>query len=191
MQEQFFSVTHATPVNVIPLPDDYSLPSEQALEAELPEPFRIAAAISSIDMATTRLIRNQNDAMQDLVEIINQQSRKIDMIMSYVLAAQDHPEQRFHTLTFGAGQLTYLHPAQGHGQAPLRDQLVRLKIFLRDDASAVYCYARVREVTAGEYGQHIVLDYARIREEDRELLVRASLHVQSRQLKARAQERLR
>ena len=68
MQEQFFSVTHATPVNVILLPDDYLLPSEQALEAELPEPFRIAAAISSIDMATTRLIRSQNDAMQDLVE---------------------------------------------------------------------------------------------------------------------------
>ncbi|MGY3864345.1 PilZ domain-containing protein [Aeromonas bivalvium] len=190
MQEQFFNVTHATPVNVIPLPSDYPLPSEQALEAELPEPFRIASAISTADMAATRLIRNQSDAVQDLVEIINQQSRKIDMIMSYVLAAQDHPEQRFHTLTFGAGQLTYLHPTQGHGQAPTQGQLVRLKIFLRDEAAAVYCYARVRELTAGEHGLHVGLDYVRIREEDRELLVRASLHVQSRQLKARAQERL-
>ncbi|MBS4637765.1 hypothetical protein [Aeromonas caviae] len=191
MQEQFFSVTHATPVNVIPMPGDFHLPSLEALEAELPEPFRIASAITSIDMVTSRLIRNQNDSMHDLVEIINQQSRKIDMIMGYVLSVQDHPEHRFHTLRFGAGQLTYLHPHQGHGEVPHLHQIVRLKIFLREEASAVYCYGEVVQRDAGEHGTHVMLDYVRIREDDRELLVRASLHVQSKQLKLRAQERQR
>ena len=94
MQEQFFSVTHATPVNVIPMPGDFHLPTLEALEAELPEPFRIASSITSIDMVTSRLMRNQNESMHDLVEIVNQQSRKIDMIMGYVLSVQDHPEHR-------------------------------------------------------------------------------------------------
>ncbi|MDX7825603.1 PilZ domain-containing protein [Aeromonas caviae] len=191
MQEQFFSVTHATPVNVIPMPADFRLPTLEALEAELPEPFRIASAITSIDLVSSRLLRSQNESMHDLVEIINQQSRKIDMIMGYVLAAQDHPEHRFHTLRFGAGQLTYLHPHQGHGEAPTLHQIVRLKIFLREEASAVYCYGEVVQRDAGEHGTHVVLDYVRIREDDRELLVRASLHVQSKQLKLRAQERQR
>ncbi|MFQ2273337.1 PilZ domain-containing protein [Aeromonas hydrophila] len=191
MQEQFFSVTHATPVNVIPMPGDFHLPSLEALEAELPEPFRIASAITSIDMVTSRLIRNQNDSMHDLVEIINQQSRKIDMIMGYVLSVQDHPEHRFHTLRFGAGQLTYLHPHQGHGEAPLLHQIVRLKIFLREEASAVYCYGQVKQLEPSEHGTHVMLDYVRIREDDRELLVRASLHIQSKQLKLRAQDRQR
>ncbi|MGY4068101.1 PilZ domain-containing protein [Aeromonas caviae] len=191
MQEQFFSVTHATPVNVIPMPADFRLPTLEALEAELPEPFRIASAITSIDLVSSRLLRSQNESMHDLVEIINQQSRKIDMIMGYVLAAQDHPEHRFHTLRFGAGQLTYLHPHQGHGEAPVLHQIVRLKIFLREEASAVYCYGEVVQRDAGEHGTHVVLDYVRIREDDRELLVRASLHVQSKQLKLRAQERQR
>ncbi|AUT40924.1 PilZ domain-containing protein [Aeromonas caviae] len=191
MQEQFFSVTHATPVNVIPMPADFRLPTLEALEAELPEPFRIASAITSIDLVSSRLLRSQNESMHDLVEIINQQSRKIDMIMGYVLAAQDHPEHRFHTLRFGAGQLTYLHPHQGHGKAPVLHQIVRLKIFLREEASAVYCYGEVVQRDAGEHGTHVVLDYVRIREDDRELLVRASLHVQSKQLKLRAQERQR
>ena len=191
MQEQFFSVTHATPVNVIPMPGDFHLPSLEALEAELPEPFRIASAITSIDMVTSRLIRNQNDSMHDLVEIINQQSRKIDMIMGYVLSVQDHPEHRFHTLRFGAGQLTYLHPRQGHGEVPHLHQIVRLKIFLREEASAVYCYGEVVQRDAGEHGTHVMLDYVRIREDDRELLVRASLHIQSKQLKLRAQDRQR
>lgn len=191
MQEQFFSVTHATPVNVIPMPADFHLPTLEALDAELPEPFRIASAITSIDLVSSRLLRNQNESMHDLVEIINQQSRKIDMIMGYVLAAQDHPEHRFHTLRFGAGQLTYLHPHQGHGEPPHLHQLVRLKIFLREEASAVYCYGEVKQREPGEHGTHVVLDYVRIREDDRELLVRASLHVQSKQLKQRAQERQR
>lgn len=191
MQEQFFSVTHATPVNVIPMPADFRLPTLEALEAELPEPFRIASAITSIDLVSSRLLRSQNESMHDLVEIINQQSRKIDMIMGYVLAAQDHPEHRFHTLRFGAGQLTYLHPHQGHGEVPHLHQIVRLKIFLREEASAVYCYGEVVQRDAGEHGTHVVLDYVRIREDDRELLVRASLHVQSKQLKLRAQERQR
>ncbi len=191
MQEQFFSVTHATPVNVIPMPGDFHLPSLEALEAELPEPFRIASAITSIDMVTSRLIRNQNDSMHDLVEIINQQSRKIDMIMGYVLSVQDHPEHRFHTLRFGAGQLTYLHPRQGHGEVPHLHQIVRLKIFLREEASAIYCYGQVKQLEPSEHGTHVMLDYVRIREDDRELLVRASLHIQSKQLKLRAQERQR
>ena len=191
MQEQFFSVTHATPVNVIPMPADFHLPTLEALDAELPEPFRIASAITSIDLVSSRLLRSQNESMHDLVEIINQQSRKIDMIMGYVLAAQDHPEHRFHTLRFGAGQLTYLHPHQGHGEAPALHQIVRLKIFLREEASAVYCYGEVKQREPGEHGTHVVLDYVRIREDDRELLVRASLHVQSKQLKLRAQERQR
>ncbi|WP_049047193.1 hypothetical protein [Aeromonas hydrophila] len=191
MQEQFFSVTHATPVNVIPMPGDFHLPSLEALEAELPEPFRIASAITSIDMVTSRLIRNQNDSMHDLVEIINQQSRKIDMIMGYVLSVQDHPEHRFHTLRFGAGQLTYLHPRQGHGEVPHLHQIVRLKIFLREEASAVYCYGQVKQLEPSEHGTHVMLDYVRIREDDRELLVRASLHIQSKQLKLRAQDRQR
>ncbi|QWL70046.1 PilZ domain-containing protein [Aeromonas hydrophila] len=191
MQEQFFSVTHATQVNVIPMPGDFHLPSLEALEAELPEPFRIASAITSIDMVTSRLIRNQNDSMHDLVEIINQQSRKIDMIMGYVLSVQDHPEHRFHTLRFGAGQLTYLHPRQGHGEVPHLHQIVRLKIFLREEASAIYCYGQVKQLEPSEHGTHVMLDYVRIREDDRELLVRASLHIQSKQLKLRAQDRQR
>ncbi|EIS3742657.1 PilZ domain-containing protein [Aeromonas hydrophila] len=191
MQEQFFSVTHATPVNVIPMPGDFHLPSLEALEAELPEPFRIASAITSIDMVTSRLIRNQNDSMHDLVEIINQQSRKIDMIMGYVLSVQDHPEHRFHTLRFGAGQLTYLHPRQSHGEVPHQHQIVRLKIFLREEASAIYCYGQVKQLEPSEHGTHVMLDYVRIREDDRELLVRASLHIQSKQLKLRAQDRQR
>lgn len=191
MQEQFFSVTHATPVNVIPMPADFHLPTLEALDAELPEPFRIASAITAIDLVSSRLLRSQNESMHDLVEIVNQQSRKIDMIMGYVLAVQDHPEHRFHTLRFGAGNLVYLHPRQGHGEAPALHQIVRLKIFLREEASAVYCYGEVVQRDAGEHGTHVMLDYVRIREDDRELLVRASLHVQSKQLKLRAQERQR
>jgi hypothetical protein len=191
MQEEFFSIVHSLPVNVIPVENGH-LPSLTELEAEMPEPFRVASAISSIDLNTSRMIRHQgNDSLQDIIEIINQQSRKIDLIMGYVLAAQDHAEHRFYTLRIGAGELHYLFPHSGHGEPPKAGQLVRLKIFLREEAAAIYCYGKVREVTQGQHGHHVVLDYAQLRDEDRELLVRATLHIQSRQLKQRAAERER
>ena len=75
--------------------------------------------------------------------------------------------------------------------APHLHQIVRLKIFLREEAAAIYCYGQVKQLDGSEHGTHVLLDYVRIREDDRELLVRASLHVQSKQLKLRAQERQR
>ncbi|MGL4714525.1 MAG: PilZ domain-containing protein, partial [Aeromonas sp.] len=153
--------------------------------------FRIASTMTSIDMVSSRLLRNQHESMHDLLEIVHQQSRKIDMLMGYVLAMQDHPEHRFDTLRFSAGQLTYLHPYHDHGEQPQWHQIMRLKIFLRDEAAAIYCYGQVTHLADSEQGAEVTLDYIRIREDDRELLVRASLHVQSRQLKLRAQARQR
>ncbi len=74
---------------------------------------------------------------------------------------------------------------------PHLHQIVRLKIFLREEASAIYCYGQVKQLEPSEHGTHVMLDYVRIREDDRELLVRASLHIQSKQLKLRAQDRQR
>ena len=141
MQEQFFSVTHATPVN------DPHAGRLSSADAGGPggrvarSRFCIASAITSIDRVSSRLLRSQNESMHDLVEIINPavpQDRH-----DHGLCAGSPgitPEHRFHTLRFGAGQLTYLHPTRGHGEAPALHQIVRLKIFLREEASAVYCY---------------------------------------------------
>lgn len=186
MSEQFFSIRHPLAVNLIPLPEDFVLPGLPELETELPEPFRISNAIAQLDASSLRALRGLGDELHPLVEVINQQSRKINMLMGFVLAQQDDPSLRHHTRSFGGGGLTVLT------DLPLQlGQLLRLKIFLPDEAAAVYCYGRISAFVE-EDGEHLAqVSYAQIREEDRELLVRASLHIQSKQLKQRAELRAR
>lgn len=184
MSEQFFSVVHSLAINVEPLADGFVLPSLDELEQELPEPFRIAGAISHIDMSTARQLRNLGEEFSLLVDVINQQSGKINMLLSFLLSQLDEPTHRFQTVSIGGSQLSFLC----HQPLHLHQQL-RLKLFLHEEASAIYCYGKITELEQKPGGTLVHVSYSRIRGEDQEVLVRASLHIQSRQLKQRAEQR--
>lgn len=185
MSEQFFSVMHSIPVNVEPLPAGSEAPSLVALEAELPTPFRIAGAISHVDVGTARQLRNMGDEFGVLVDVINQQSAKINVLLSYLLSQQDDPAHRRYTQRFGGSELVFANP-----QPLAVGTLLRLKLFLTDQASAIYCYGQVVDNTADEETVLITVHYVALRPDDQEVLVRASLSIQSQQLKQRAEQRL-
>ena len=184
MSEQFFSVAHSFPINVMPLASEYPLPSLEQLEQEMPEPFRIAGAIAHVDMNAARHLRNLDEELGVLVEVINQQSFKINMLLSYLLSQLDDPAYRHTTHSIGASQVSFLSSQP----LPL-GQRVRLKLFLQEEAAAIYCYGEVSQIERLPTGFHIHAQYVVIREADREALVRATLHIQSRQLKLRAEQR--
>jgi hypothetical protein len=64
-------------------------------------------------------------------------------------------------------------------------------LFFKEEALAIYCYLRTEKSEPEENGDTYLctLSFAKIREEDQELLIRASLHAQSRQLKERSKQR--
>ena len=68
-------------------------------------------------------------------------------------------------------------------------QAFRTKLFLQHEASAIYCYTEVVAVNKidDEHYQYTLL-FKAIRDTDQELVVRASLHAQTRQLKKRQQQ---
>ena len=168
----------------MPLASEYPLPSLEQLEQEMPEPFRMAAAIAHVDLSAARHLRQQDEDLGGLVEVINQQSFKINMLLSYLLSQLDDPTYRHTSQTIGASQVSFIstHPL------PL-GQRVRLKLFLQEEAAAIYCYGEISQVAPHPSGFHIHANYVVLREADREALVRAALHIQSRQLKLRAEQR--
>lgn len=184
MSEQFFSVEHGIPLNVEPLPADFVLPTLEALEQELPAPFRIAGAITHVDVGTARQLRSMGEEFGVLVEVINQQSAKINLLLGYLLSQMDEPSQRRITSRFGGSGMSF------HDTTPWPPgSLLRIKLFLEDEASAIYCYGRIVACHPEPTGYQLDVEYVRLRHDDQELLVRASLHVQSRQLKLRAEQR--
>lgn len=181
---EFFTIKHRLMVNVVPLDSDYILPELSELDNIMPDAFRIASEVATVESKALRPLRMLGDHAADLVEFLNYQSRKIDLIMSYVLRQQDKEEHQGQAIEFGGGGVVIA------AQAPMPlGQNVELKIFINEEATAVYCFAEVIACEADQDNYNISLLFTRIREQDQELLVRASLHLQTRQLKKRAQER--
>ena len=194
---EYFMIDQDVNVNVIPFEQDYQLPSYDQFIRDMPYSFRLASEVSTLEASAIRPLRNIGSVGDDLVEFLKAQSRKIDLIMSYILTMEDEDQNRLVSKSYGGGGLAVISDNELNV-----GQIAQLKIFLTEEASAIFCYGEVVKVekfcvsnqqsskqdpdkTDDKY--LISLYYARIREEDRELIVRASLHQQSKQLKRKAE----
>lgn len=180
---EFFTIKHKIKVNMKPLGSSYSLPSLADLEDHMPYAFRIAGEMSNIETQALRPLRSLGDHASGLADYLNHQSRKIDLMMSYILHQQDEEQHRYDSFEFGGGGVTIISDTEVK-----IGEVVELKLFLNEEAAAVFCFAEVITCQQQDDKYHISLIFTRIREEDQELLVRASLHVQTQQLRARSQK---
>ncbi|GAA6186330.1 PilZ domain-containing protein [Aliiglaciecola sp. 2_MG-2023] len=180
---EFFTIKHQLSVNMTPVNDGFQLPSLDELVSQMPYAFKIAAEMSNIDTQALRPLRNLSEHAKDLTDFLNHQNKKLDLMMSYILQQQDDPQHRYVSVEFGGGGIILKR------NAPLAEgTLVELKIFLTEESAAVYCYSEVIKAEPVGDDYHIYLLFSRIREEDQELLVRASLHMQTLQLRARSKQ---
>jgi hypothetical protein len=62
---------------------------------------------------------------------------------------------------------------------------IELKLFIREEATAIFCFAEVIACKRVEDKYHVSMIFNRIREEDQDLLVKASLHLQAANLRKR------
>lgn len=180
---EFFSIEHEFSINILPIPEHKAINYEEFL-ANMPMPFKMASDMSSIDQAALRPLQALSGIASQLVDFLNQQSKKIDLLIGYILSQQDEEKHRYQGLKFGGGGLLFTA-----NKAFDLEQLLEMKIFLLNQNHAVYCYGEVIEIeqVQNDYMHKVIFHF--IREEDREVLVRTSLHEQSKQLQALAQQR--
>ena len=177
---EYFLVPHALSINLEPVTPAEMPIDQSTFENEIPGPFKMASDLAQADVNILAPLKLNNENTQALWGYLQAQNQKINTLLSYVLTQQDDPKFHNTTLQFSAGRiLTDLS-----GNWSIGDN-ARLKIFLPDEASAIYCYACVSDISKN----NLAFDYTLIREQDRELLIRASLHIQTQQLKDRAKQR--
>lgn len=182
--DEYYMIAHPLKINVKPLDEETSLPSIAQLEDTMPYAFRIASEMATIEAQALRPLRNLSDHASELASYLTHQARKIDLMMSYILQQQDEPEHRFETVKFGGGGVVI------HHSEPLEiGTMAELKLFLSEEAAAIFCYGEVISCQRATNEYHIAFIFNRIREQDQELLVRASLHLQTLQLRRRSQQK--
>ena len=180
---EFFSIKHSIIVNMQEVAADFVLPTAEQLTDHMPYAFRIASDLSNIDSKALRSLRGLGEHANELADFLNQQARKIDLLMSLVLQQQDQVENRYFSYEFGGGGVTLICE-----QEIAIGKVVELKLFLNEEASAVFCFGEVIACKPVEQQFHVSLIFNRIREQDQDLLVRASLHQQTVQLRRRTEQ---
>lgn len=182
--KEYYAIKERIQINVRPLAADFSLPSVENFTQSVPEVFKLASEMQAVDTQALASLRGLGDSAGIIADILNQQNRKLNALLGYLLSHEDAEEDRHQTFEYGGAGVGY----ETNNALPLHT-LVELKLFLPAESAAIYSYAEVVECETCETGYRIRLLFVRISDDDREVIVRASLHAQSRLLKKRAAER--
>lgn len=185
--EAYFSIQHQLSVNVERVAPTDIPASMAALESEIPIPFKMANVAADIDSSALRSIRGLGDQAEELVNYLKLQTTKINLIMSYVLSQQDSEHNRRLTTAFGAGGLSFTS-----SETFETEQSLRIKLFIPTESSAIYCYGKISAAKLANDNNSLfnyTVQYSHIRDIDREILIRATLHIQQDQLKQKAELR--
>ncbi len=185
LQEQFhdyFVIAHCIHANIRPL--DIALPDSDQFLKMIPEPFLMAGELAALDRSALKPLAKLGEMAEELALYLRAQASKIDIMMRYILVQQDDPQHRCFTHSYGGSALCYYSTVAVNVL-----QLIEVKLFLEQSDGAVYGLAQVIACEAQDDQFLIRSTWCQIRDEDRELIVRASLHQQSRQLKRKAELR--
>lgn len=187
----YFQIEHQTTVNLVPFSGP--LPDQDGFLRLIPDAFKMTSELSQLNNSSIRTFNAVKDLSADLAHYLQQQARKLDALTHYVLRSQDDPKQRFHTFSYGgSGVQVWMDEAVEQGQ------VYEVKLFLDNNDGALFCLGQVLEVVEQHLstpeaepkpGYLVKILFRRIRDEDRDMVVRASLHEQSRQLKRKAEQR--
>lgn len=181
----FFTVQDDFPVNLVALSPADTLPNDDQFQSEIPELFIIASSMAESDQQQLQSIRVEQAAGSALVAFLEQQHKRMNILLGYMLRNEDNPDHRFNGVAYGGGGIRVLSDTVFEPH-----QVFQAKLFFKEEALAIYCYVTVEACQHTDDGSYLcTLGFSQIREDDRELLIRASLHAQSRQLKQRSQQR--
>ncbi|KKL02841.1 PilZ domain-containing protein [Rheinheimera mesophila] len=185
----YFQIEHQTTVNLVPCSGP--LPDQEGFLRLIPDAFKMTSELSQLNNSSIRTLNAVKELSADLAHYLQQQARKLDALTHYVLRSQDDPKQRFHTFSYGgSGVQVWMNEAVALGQ------IYEVKLFLDNNDGALYCLGQVIDVIHRQGAQPeqpaqylVKILFRRIRDEDRDMVVRASLHEQSKQLKRKAEQR--
>jgi hypothetical protein len=182
---EFFSIDYRFSINATRLATEKNINFEQFLDL-MPMPFKMASEVNTLDHNALRPLQAVAGVAGQLVEYLNHQAQKIDLLVGYILSQQDSAAERYQAIKFGGGGIIFQSEMD---KEFTQGDFIELKLFFPQENSAVFCIGEIVREELVEQQQHYTVIYHHIREEDRELLVRNSLHQQSKQLQALSQQR--
>jgi hypothetical protein len=192
--QEYFQINDSVNVALCAVDSSAVPKTEFELDAKIPPLFKLVNDVTLLEQSALRPLRGLGDAAEDLANYLKLQAKKVDLILAHILVQESQQEEQQATYSYGGSGFKIIsHEPFAVGQ------LYQCKLFLERDAAAVFCYAEVIDVetheaslgaededttsSTPEYISSFL--FSTIREVDQELIIRSSLHAQSRYLKAK------
>jgi hypothetical protein len=183
----YFSVKHDFKVYLTAWPDEMPIPSESELALMLPLGLQLISDVKSLEAGCLLQLRHLDDEAKTVVEYLKLQSKKIDLVLQYVLEQETHDGELHPGLFFGGSgiRITSASPMNVGAQ-------FKITCHIKEELVVLLCFGQVTATQAIESdganssaGDLIDIEFTQISDTDIEQLVKASLSVQQKQLKQR------
>ena len=183
---EYFTVNYPLTINIELLDTTFSLPSYDIFEAEIPLPFIVSSEFSHIDaLALVNHSDLNKNEFKYIVQLLQAQNNKLNLLLSFMLSQQDDEKLRHKTIDFGASSFSYL------SKQPLDiNTNARIKLFIEDPASAIYCYASVTNCVQIDDAYQVSMTYSLLRDHDQDILIKTALNQQKKLLRRRSLNRV-
>ncbi|SEK42804.1 PilZ domain-containing protein [Colwellia chukchiensis] len=183
--EEFFAINYRFTINALVI-ESSKLPSYNEFLTQMPTPFKLASDVNTLEQSALRPLQAVAGVAQQLMDYLSYQAEKVDLLLGYILSQQDQASARYQAEQFGGSGILF----STNIAAPFKaGDFLELKLFFNDDNFAIYCIGEIIDATLSGQQQTFKVIFHHIREADQEALVRLSLHQQSKQLQALAQQR--
>ena len=168
------------------LVEDQALPSMQSFVAEVPDEFQLVNHLARIDADSSTLLHSISDRAPEVGRYLRILNNKIESIARHIVTHQLDSEIQMQEVTLSAGGIGFHSPLK----LSMGD-LVRCQMVLYPSCTGILTYGEVvRSVPLKDSDEFdIALEYVRIQESDRDVLVRHVLQLQSNLLRLAKSER--
>ena len=129
--DEFFAIDYEFSVNIMAIDNTEGCNFDKFIST-MPMPFKLATDMSTIDQSALRSLQGLGNSASQLVSFLNQQSKKIDLLIGYILSQQDESQHRYQGIKFGGGGIKFITP-----KAFNIGQLLEIKIFLLESHCAI------------------------------------------------------
>ncbi|MCF1439365.1 MAG: hypothetical protein LPD71_11660, partial [Shewanella sp.] len=159
-----------------------AMPNDDQLRELQSVGLKLITEVKQLENACLLQLRHLDNDAKAVVDFLKLQSRKVDLVLQYILEKEVQQGSKHPGLSFGGSGFTLSSPA-----ALSTGTQYKTSLYIRDELINILCIATVTGCSEQD-GEFISqLEYSAILESDVEQLVQASLRVQQRQLKARKQ----
>ncbi|WP_133406572.1 hypothetical protein [Parashewanella tropica] len=179
----YFMVPHSFKAYLEEWPKDQAIPSEHELEGLQSIGLKLLSEVKGVESSCLLQLRKLEGDSKAVVDYLKLQSKKIDLILQYVLENEHQAGKQVAGFKFGGDGIEVI----AGFSAEIGEQF-KTTLFIRDELIAILAICEI--MACQKHPKHpnryiLKLNFSQILETDVELLIQASLSVQQKLLKAR------